>query len=220
MHSFILPVVGIVVVLVILAVLKKLPKGKGLDLPYEKEDFLFTPAERSFLGVLKDAVGTEFRIMGKVRIGDIVKVKAGVDAKTRTSAFNRIQSKHIDFVACNPQDLSVQFVIELDDSSHSRQDRQDRDAFVDKVMGAAGIPIIHFPVKRTYSIQEVRDTLVSKLNQPESSPAPKATSTPAVPYKATPKFASVATPTPVPASAAIAKPSLVPASPVANDVNR
>lgn len=168
MHNLIILVIALVVLAIIAAVLKNLcPKGKGQTLPYEKQPSLFTPAERSFLGVLEQAVGNEFRIMGKVRLGDIVKVKAGLDNKERQSAFNKIQSKHVDFVACDPNDLSIQFVIELDDKSHERDDRQDRDAFVDKVMEAAEIPIIHFPARKAYVIQEVRDALVAKLNQPE-----------------------------------------------------
>jgi len=185
-------IIVLVVVAIVIAVLKNLiPKGQGQTLPYEKQPYLFTPAERSFLGVLEQAVGNEFRIMGKVRLGDIVKVKAGLDNKARQSAFNKIQSKHVDFVACDPNDLSVQFVIELDDKSHEREDRQDRDAFVDRVMEAAGIPIIHFPAKRAYAIQDIRDTLTAKLNPPEdvvnvansnvkTAPAPKTVPAPVV----------------------------------------
>lgn len=38
-------------------------------------------------------------IKTKMMMGDIVKVKAGLDGKTRKSAFNKIQSKHMDFIA-------------------------------------------------------------------------------------------------------------------------
>jgi len=193
MHDLIWPIIILVVLAIIGTVLKNLiPKGKGL-LPYERQPSLFTPAERSFLGVLEQAVGNQFRIMGKVRLGDIVKVKAGLDNKARQSAFNRIQSKHVDFIACDPNDLSIQFAVELDDKSHEREDRQDRDAFVDKVMEAAGIPIIHFQAKRTYVVQEVRDTLVAKLNPPEEKaanvPTQKPVSSPApvaIPVASTP----------------------------------
>ena len=180
MHDLIWPIIILVVLAIIATVLKNLiPIGKS-KLPYEKQPALFTPAERSFLGVLEQAVGNQFRIMGKVRLGDIVKVKAGLDNKERQSAFNRIQSKHVDFIACDPNDLSIQFAVELDDKSHEREDRQDRDAFVDKVMEAAGIPIIHFQAKRAYVVQEVRDTLVAKLNPPEEKPEEKPEETPVV----------------------------------------
>lgn len=167
-------VVGGLVLVALLA--KFVPKGQVQALPYEKDD-LFSPAERSFLGVLEQACGDEFRIMGKVRLGDLVKVKAGLDNKERQSAFNRIQSKHVDFVACDPGDLSVQFVVELDDKSHGRPDRQERDAFVDRVMDAAGIPMIHFAARKAYVVQEVRAALAAKLNPPQAAPVEEAQST-------------------------------------------
>lgn len=164
---------GVLVVLGIVAVVVKIltQKGKGSpDYPYQKEPTLFTPAERSFLGVLEQVVGSEFRIMGKVRLADVIRVKPGLDGAARQKAFNRIQGKHLDFVACDPNDLSVQFAVELDDRSHERGDRQERDAFLDAAMDKVGIPIIRFAVKKGYSIDEIRQMLASRLNPPETAP--------------------------------------------------
>jgi very-short-patch-repair endonuclease len=185
MYGLIVPLIVVAVIVGILVAFKGLiPKGKTQALPYEKESALFSPAERSFLGALDQAIGDEFRIMGKVRLGDVVKVKAGLEKGQRQAAFNKIQSKHLDFVACDPADLSVQFVVELDDKSHERQDRQSRDMFVDEALRAAGIPIIHVPVRKSYSIQEIRDALSKALNPsnagdgkvPAMAPAPSAAS--------------------------------------------
>jgi very-short-patch-repair endonuclease len=168
MHNVIYLFIVLAVVGVMVAILKKfLPKGKGLESPYQKEPTLFTPAERSFLGVLEQALGNEFRIMGKVRLADVLKVKPGLDGSARQRAFNKIQSKHLDFVACDPNDLSIQFAVELDDKSHDRSDRQNRDAFLDQAMEKAGLPIIRFAVKKGYSVQEIHDTIASRLNQGE-----------------------------------------------------
>ena len=107
--------------------------------------------------------------MGKVRLADVIKVKSGLTGADRGRAFNRIQSKHLDFVGCDPNDLSVQFAVELDDKSHERGDRQERDAFLDAAMKKAGIPVIRFAVKTGYSVQEVRDALTARLNEPETA---------------------------------------------------
>lgn len=170
-----------IIILVVLGALAFMAKalkglnGKGDATLYQKEPTLFTPAERSYLGVLEQALGNEFRIMGKVRLADILKVKPGVTGGARQAAFNKIQSKHLDFVACDPGDLSIRFAVELDDKSHNKQDRQDRDAFLDKSMEAAGLPIIRFAAKRTYSVQEVRDTIAARLNVQEPTATAAAT---------------------------------------------
>lgn len=183
--------IGPIVVLVVLGALVAIAKvviglmDKGAATPYQKEPTLFTPAERSFLGVLEQALGSEFRIMGKVRLADILKVRPGVTGGARQAAFNRIQGKHLDYVACDPGDLSIRFAVELDDKSHNKQDRQERDAFLDKAFAEAGLPIIRFAAKRAYSVQEVRDTIAARLNAPEpaeTSAAPAAA--PAAPVTA------------------------------------
>lgn len=125
---------------------------------YEAKGGLLTPAELKFLGVLDQVIGTHYRIMAQVRLADVIKVKKGLDKSTRSSAFNRIKSKHLDFVACDVTDLSVKFAIELDDSSHNRPKRKERDAFLEEAMESAGVPLYRFPVKREYDPQEIYNT--------------------------------------------------------------
>jgi hypothetical protein len=127
--------------------------------PYQKQNKLFTPAERSFLGVLEQAVSDQYRVFGKVRLADVIEVKSGVSRSVRQSAFNRIQSKHLDYIVCDPRDLSIQFAVELDDSSHSQTKRKNRDAFVDQALRVAKVPLFRFPAKQAYSVREVRSVL-------------------------------------------------------------
>ena len=89
----------------------------------------------------------------------IVKVRQGLESGERQSAFNRIKSKHVDFVACDPDTLDIMFVIELDDRSHEREDRSERDEFVDAALEDSGVPIVRFPVRKSYSAQEIRSKL-------------------------------------------------------------
>jgi very-short-patch-repair endonuclease len=48
-------------------------------------------------------------------------------------------------------------VIELDDKSHDDEERQTRDAFVDRALGAAGLPILHLSARRTYSTRDLAE---------------------------------------------------------------
>jgi very-short-patch-repair endonuclease len=189
MRHLLWPIIGLAAIAALALVAKAVARsrGKGAEFPYQKDPLLFTPAERAFLDVLEQALGGEFRIMGKVRLADILKVRPAITGGERLSAFNSIQSKHLDFVACDPDDFSIQFAVELDDRSHNQRNRQDRDAFLDKAMEAAGLPIIRFPAKATYSVQEVSDTIAARLTPPTSAVTPPAQSaTPAVPVTASP----------------------------------
>ena len=122
--------IAIALVLLVAVVIRLvIPKGRSALFPYRKAA-LFSPAERSFFGVLEQAVGAHYCIFGKVRIADVVEMALGLSGSDRQSAFNRISAKHFDFLLCDKQDLSVVCAIELDDRSHSRSSRQQRDAFV------------------------------------------------------------------------------------------
>jgi hypothetical protein len=109
--------VGVLVVVLIVVAVVAAQKGRlttaGVeeDLPFEACRDLFSPAERSFFGVLEQVVGDEFKVFGKVRLGDLIKPAKGLSQSRRASLRNRIQLKHIDFVLCRPDTLEVAAVM-------------------------------------------------------------------------------------------------------------
>lgn len=112
------------------------------EFPYIKT-YLLTKNEWAFYKAIKPIADKyKLHIIAKVRIADIVSVKKGLSNKERSSAFNRIKSKHFDFLLCDPQNLAVKAAIELDDSSHDEIDRQQRDFFVDNVCETIKLPLI------------------------------------------------------------------------------
>ena len=151
------------VVLVIIALLL-INKQKASDAQYIKQKTLFTPAERSFLGVLNQAIEDNAVIFGKVRVADIIKPISGLPRNKWQVLFNKISSKHFDFVICDENDLSVLCVIELDDKSHNSKSRQKRDAFLKSACESADLQLIQIPAKSAYNIDEIRQTLITYLS--------------------------------------------------------
>lgn len=150
----------VLVVLACLVVLKKYAKpGSSIAFPYQAKNSLCSPAERSFLGVLEQLFSDKHRILLKVRLADLIEIEKGVSISRRQSAVNRISQKHVDFVVCGKDDLSILGVIELDDQSHKAVKRQERDNFLDSAMNAAGIPILHIKAQNAYSIGDIREQL-------------------------------------------------------------
>ena len=141
-----------------------------IEFPYRKISCLFTPAEKSFLHVLDQAVGDKYRIFGKVRLADVISVKNKLSGSDHQSALNRINRKHIDFVLCHPADLSLLCAIELDDRSHRLAKRKERDDFVDGALKAANVPIVHYPAKAGYVVQDIRDKLSEVLDGESAGP--------------------------------------------------
>ena len=85
---------------------------------------------------IADAKG--LMICPKVRLLDIIEPRKG---ESYRSLMGKIQSKHVDFVICD-QDLHIKAILELDDGSHDRKDRQERDQFVDQILTSVGYKVI------------------------------------------------------------------------------
>jgi hypothetical protein len=123
---------------------------------------LLTDSELEFYRVLTQAVDVDHVVQSKVRIADLITVNQSVRAWQKT--FNQIASKHADFVVCDKNTLRPLVVIELDDSSHAKLDRQQRDQFVNDVYSIAGIPIVHIPTSSRYHLQNIRHALISRMH--------------------------------------------------------
>lgn len=162
MPSVLILVVVVIVVAALVAVAgKKVGIGSKVGFPYVRAKALFSPAERSFVGVLDQAVGPEHRVFGKIRVADLASVKPGLGASARQGAFNRIAAKHVDFVVCRASDLSVICAVELNDSSHLSKRVQARDKLLTNVCAAIGLPLIQVPAKRAYSVHELQAQFAS-----------------------------------------------------------
>nr|WP_255725124.1 DUF2726 domain-containing protein [Photobacterium sp. OFAV2-7] len=135
---------------------------------YQSTGALFTAAERSFYGVLTQALKDEYVVFGKVRVADIIKPQSGLSRSQWQQAFNKISAKHIDFVICDINTLSVLCAVELDDSSHQKDERVKRDAFLSEAFTSAKIPLVKIGARRAYLISDIRNQLEAYMATAES----------------------------------------------------
>lgn len=151
-------VIVIVVIAIALTALKaKSASQEGMAKPdvYYLRKSLFSPAERSFVGVLEAIDHDGVTIASKVRLADIFGIKKGLERGDRQRALNRITAKHVDFLLIQKSDGRPLLGIELDDSSHEEEERVARDSFVDTVFLSAGLPILHVVAKAAYDPKEI-----------------------------------------------------------------
>ncbi len=157
-------VVAVFVIAAFVAVAgKKIGSGTDISYPYVSAEALFYAAERSFLGVLDQAVGPEYRVFGKVRVADLAAVKPGLSNSARQGAVNRIGSKHLDFIVCRAIDLPVVCAVELNDKSHASKRAQASDAVKRNACKAIGLPLFEVTAKRAYSVSELQEQLASAV---------------------------------------------------------
>lgn len=146
-----------------------LEKTATLELPYCLRDDFLSPAEFSFYRVLQLAVRDQGIVCPKVNLADIF----FVSRPNENQAYrNRIDRKHVDFLVCHPRTMKPQFGVELDDKSHGRSDRVERDEFVNEVFQAAGLPLIRKPAKAAYEPQALAAELSSYFAEHVATVAP------------------------------------------------
>lgn len=125
--------------------------------PYTRRRRLVTRSELEFFQVLRQAVARDWEIFAMVRIADLLAVPRGT--RNHRAWLNRILSKHIDFVLCDRDSLEVMVAIELDDASHSRPERMQRDRFVNQAFEDAGLPLLRIPVAGEYNPRQLRKSI-------------------------------------------------------------
>ena len=127
---------------------------------------LATPTELAFLNALEPALDPDQRAFMKVRLGDVVAPKRARNEKGHFAALNRVTAKHLDYVVCDRASTQVLYAIELNDKSHDRADRAQRDKFVLEAMASAGVPLIVFQAARSYSTASIRARLEEERQRP------------------------------------------------------
>lgn len=121
----------------------------ALRLPYQLKQPLFSPAERSQLEMLEQAVGSDYRILAKVRLADVVEVTAIPRRGPWYHATNRISAASFDFLLCNKQDLAPVCAVEIEDAS-------DANAPLEELCQAIGLPLVRLTQKSAGSFDQVR----------------------------------------------------------------
>ncbi|MDR0992999.1 MAG: DUF2726 domain-containing protein [Verrucomicrobiota bacterium] len=151
--------ISIRIVLAILSGERK-KRENGQSWPFYARPLLTRP-EQVLFWRLKN-VFPDHIVLAQVSLGQILRVKKGYNFG---GWYNRINRMSADFVICR-QDASVACVIELDDASHTREDRWVADAKKEKALSSAGVRLFRYPVKVMPSEEILREQFSFLLGEP------------------------------------------------------
>jgi very-short-patch-repair endonuclease len=128
---------------------------------YSSKKFFLTRAEHECYDALIAAVGEEYHVFPQVHLPSIVDNK--VIGQHWKAAFSHISQKSVDFVLCDKSYISPKLAIELDDRTHERPDRRERDIEVERILEDAGLPLLrlenHGAFHPTELAQKIADAL-------------------------------------------------------------
>lgn len=132
-------------------------------MPYMKNHSFLTFNEYKFYLSLKQYItknNLDYIIIPRANLKEFITV---TEKKHYRAYFNKIRSKHVDFLVCT-QNFKPIMAFELDDHSHYRNDRIKRDKFVDELFKEIQLILIHFKSEKYYSPNIFNGLLISNQN--------------------------------------------------------
>ena len=99
-----------------------------------------TMTESEFFFKLERIVSDRYFIFPQVHLSSIFDHR--VKGQEWKFAFRHINGKSVDYLLCDKETLLPTYAIELDDYTHERSDRRERDAEVERIFEYAKLPLI------------------------------------------------------------------------------
>ncbi len=130
---------------------------------YKEKKFFLSPVEHKFYDALIASMGAEYRVFAQVHLPTIVDNK--IPGQSWHGSFRHIDEKSVDFVLCDKAYISPKLIIELDDSSHLRSDRQARDTEVERILKMAGLPLLRLKAQPEFSVSVIQSQVRQALLQ-------------------------------------------------------
>jgi len=137
----------------------RLAQDKKSNYIYQTKSAIMTDAEANFFSILTEVVENKYYIFPQIHLPSILNHK--IVRQNWYGAYRHIDEKSVDFVLCNRNNLEPVLAIELDDNSHLRDDRIQRDIEVDRVLSHAKLPLIRFSNHGKFNVDEIEH----KINQ-------------------------------------------------------
>lgn len=166
----------IMLLLVLLVVIIALVASRFIDnsnpFQVQRKASLFSPVERSFLGLLEKAVQNEYRILNRIKLADVLEVRDTVSDKGRRSTLLKLNAKYLDYVLCEPDSMKVIAVLDLVNIHNKEGHKAVPDWFVSGALEAAGIPYLRIAIKAGYTVAELQTVIANKLGKPAPKTEP------------------------------------------------
>lgn len=113
--------------------------------PYKKRLSVMTEREKSFFRQLEEEYGNDYYIFPQIKLDKLMEVDDFYRYQYKDyEHLNKINRKSVDFILADKTTLETRLAIELDDSTHWRLDRKQRDEFVEDILERCEIPLQRF----------------------------------------------------------------------------
>lgn len=144
-------IIALIVFILIDILINRLKKEKKI---YVKRNCLMTNTELKYFNALKGILSkTPYTLIPQVPLSGIVE-------RQEPHSFQNELNRVIDFVVFSPE-LSPLLCIEVNDMTHMRKDRKERDKKVKGILKSAKLPLLTIWTKDEFNIMEIAKAMRS-----------------------------------------------------------
>lgn len=162
------PVMVLVVVIVLLVLLGNIfgsrsPKRAKPEYRYRARTSVMSAREEEFYHRLTAILGPRYLVFPQMHLSALLDWH--IKGQNWNAARSSINGKSVDYAVVEADTLQLLCAIELDDHTHDRPDRVERDRLVERIFSSAGLPLVRFRDVERMSDSQVRDAVFSHMRR-------------------------------------------------------
>lgn len=123
---------------------------------YARKRMYISRAELIFLDTLKQIAPDKYEVIPQVALCTVID-------KLTQNAYRNELFRVADYLFVDKDDYTPLLLVELNDASHSRADRQERDRKVREICESAGLPLVTFTTAESRDFGLVRKTVIKNI---------------------------------------------------------
>lgn len=162
--------IAIMVLVIIATVLvNRFTSNNENPYPFERKKELYNSVEIAFLNLLERAVGDKYRVVSRVKLGDVIRCQPGLSNQSKRIALTKLQNKQLDFVLLDKNTLNIVAAVDLVNNANKDGHKAQRDWFVNGALETAGVAHIRMKIKSGYRADEIRNAILFKLGKAKTA---------------------------------------------------
>lgn len=129
---------------------------------YYAKPYVMTSRENECFKILNEIFSSKWFVVPQVHLSSLLDYK--VKGQNWNAAFRHINGKSVDFVLIGKESYKVVCAIELDDSTHSKPDRIERDVEIERMFKEARIPLARIGRFESMTKPEIAKVIADAIN--------------------------------------------------------
>ncbi|MBQ9756547.1 MAG: DUF2726 domain-containing protein [Clostridia bacterium] len=155
-QGHIIAVITAVIIIAVILLSIKVIFAKKNKAKYFVKESLLTPTEIKYYDIIRSIIGNNFLLLPQINLASVIDKKGG--SNFRSELFRNVDFGIFDY------DFHPIALIEINDNSHFRKDRIERDEKVLDICKRAKIPLVTFWVKDGINYNQMAKQLYVAIN--------------------------------------------------------